>query len=340
MRIFTKEITFLNDQRSCRKMFIGSIDSVESKRLNKLRKRKIAETSSTAKRLQVMATPDENEEFEWSDSGAFKSRNDDSNTTDYEVSTYNKQQTANIGKQMRVHMPHLAKACDRHGISDRAAATIATATLCDVGIVTPQNYSKVIDSSKIRRARSQLRESFQAHQQDDAILGLYFDGRKDKTMENVFEEDGKYHRKIVREEHISVVSEPACEYFCHCKTDSGSSRDIVSSLIEAMENRKADLSKLTAMGCDGTAVNTGHIGDVICLMELHLPRPSQWCICLLHANELLLRFLFKRLDGETSGPFVFSGAMGKALATCEKMPIKRFKRIDCSLPLLGKKDLR
>ena len=34
----TKEITFLNDQRSSRKTFIGSIDPVESKRLNKLKK--------------------------------------------------------------------------------------------------------------------------------------------------------------------------------------------------------------------------------------------------------------------------------------------------------------
>ena len=73
--------------------------------------------------------------------------------------------------------------------------------------MTSQDSSKVIDRSKIRRARSQLRESLQAHRQDDAILGLYFDGRKVKTMESVFQEDDKYHWKIVTEEHISVVSE-------------------------------------------------------------------------------------------------------------------------------------
>ena len=69
--------------------------------------------------------------------------------------------------------------------------------------------------------RSQLKESFQAHRQYDAILGLYFDGRKDKKTKNVFEEDVKYHRRIVTEEQISVVSEPACGHFCHFKTDSG-----------------------------------------------------------------------------------------------------------------------
>ena len=83
-----------------------------------------------------MAIQDKIIEFEMSDSSAAESRNEDSNTIDNEGSTYNKQQTVNTSKQMRIHMPNLAKACDRHGISDRA-----TATLCDVGIATSQDSS-------------------------------------------------------------------------------------------------------------------------------------------------------------------------------------------------------
>ena len=93
------------------------------------------------------------------------------------------------------------------------------------------------------------------------------------------------------EEHGSVISEPAGEYFCHFKTDSGSNRDIVSSLIQAFENRNLDLLKLTVMECDGTAVNTDHDGGVIRLIRLHLFKPFQWCVCLLHANKLPLRHL-------------------------------------------------
>jgi len=51
--------------------------------------------------------------------------------------------------------------------------------------VTPQNFSKVIDRSKIKRVRSQVRELFQAHHKDDATLGLYFDGKKKQ-------DDGKH----------------------------------------------------------------------------------------------------------------------------------------------------
>ena len=87
-------------------------------------------------------------------------------------------------------------------------------------------------------------------------------------------------------------------------------QDIVSSLVEAMENRNVDLSKLTFMGCDGTAVNTGHVGGVIRLMELHLSKSLLWCVFLLHANELPFRHSFKHSDKATSGPSAFSRAIG------------------------------
>ena len=47
----------------------------------------------------------------------------------------------------------------------------------------------------------------------------------------------------------------------------------------------------------------------------------------------------KHLDGATSDPSGFTGSIEKALISCEKMPTKRFKRIDCSLPLLNEKEL-
>ena len=53
----------------------------------------------------------------------------------------------------RRDLPILARTCDRHGISDRAAAAIASAVLQDFGIITPTYSSKVIDKNKIRRPK-------------------------------------------------------------------------------------------------------------------------------------------------------------------------------------------
>ena len=60
--------------------------------------------------------------------------------------------------------------------------------------------------------------------------------------------------------------------FFNFKTDSGSSSEIFSSFIEAMDNRNVDLSILTYMGLNGTTVNTNYVRGVIRLTELHLPR--------------------------------------------------------------------
>ena len=42
--------------------------------------------------------------------------------------------------------------------------------------------------------------------QHDNFLGLYFNGKNDKMLEDMFE-DGKYHQRVV-EECISMISKP------------------------------------------------------------------------------------------------------------------------------------
>ena len=55
---------------------------------------------------------------------------------------------------MTINMPDLVKTCDRHSLLHRAATQLLL-QLYDVGIVTPQDSSKLFDWSRIRRARLQ-----------------------------------------------------------------------------------------------------------------------------------------------------------------------------------------
>jgi hypothetical protein len=82
--------------------------------------------------------------------------------------------------QMRVQLPNLAKEADRFGISDCAAASLATAVLVDFGIVTQTDQSHVIDKNKVRRERHKLRKVLQKERNEsvDNISSIYFDGRK------------------------------------------------------------------------------------------------------------------------------------------------------------------
>lgn len=62
-------------------------------------------------------------------------------------------------------------------------------------------------------------------------------------------------------------------------------------------------------------------------IEKSLGFPVHWIVCLLHMNELPLRALFKRLDGETSGPKAFKGQIGKQLAGVNERSICDFEKV-------------
>lgn len=74
-----------------------------------------------------------------------------------------------------MELPEVARIADRFGISDRAAAALATATLVDFEIISSDDKTFVIDRSKIRRHRKKLRESQTWNLNFTDIQGLYFD---------------------------------------------------------------------------------------------------------------------------------------------------------------------
>lgn len=198
----------------------------------------------------------------------------------------------------------------------------------------------VIDRHKLRRERQRVRTSLQ--NEDDVsslpILGIYFDGRKDKTFSQ--SKDGEnYHRRVKTEEHISIVKEPESVYWGHVTPSSGSAKSISSSITNFLRDKKDTSDDIEAAECDGTPVNTGVKGGVIREMEKELGRALQWLVCLLHFNGLLLRHLFTYLDGPTSGPTSYTGPIGKALGKCEDLPVVKFNPIDCDIPSIVKVDV-
>ncbi|GBM66020.1 hypothetical protein AVEN_223154-1, partial [Araneus ventricosus] len=102
---------------------------------------------------------------------------------------------------------------DRFGISEQAGAAIVSAALQDVGIISESNVLNVVDRNKIRRGRAKARTTLLPRvikDYDHDQFGLYFDGRKDRTLSI---EDNR--RKVIIEEHISLVKEPGSEYIGH-----------------------------------------------------------------------------------------------------------------------------
>lgn len=136
---------------------------------------------------------------------------------------------------------------------------------------------------------------------------IYFDGRKDKTLKIVSKGNKKY-RKVVVEEHISVLKEPGSLYVGYATPLQGTANSIERAINALLKSNKICIDDILAIGCDGTVTNTGKFRGIIRLFEERLKRPLQWIICMLHLNELPLRHLFNKLDGKTSGPGSYNGA--------------------------------
>jgi len=319
-----------------RKMAMSSIDVLTTKKLNKNMHRKEIEANridkQNKKELCVNNTLEtiETDETYYTDTG--DNTDEDSNYSPNSMSSLSSTYSANKQSQMRLELPALALACDRTGISDRTAATIASAILQDVGIIKTDDTQHVIDRMKIRRERHKKRQDLKI-QTDMQPKSLYFDGRKDQTFINQ-KTDDKYYRNKITEEHITLIREPGSRFMGHCTPVNGTSISIKNSIISYLKTNDICTSKLLVIGCDGTVVNTGSKGGVIRLIEEQLNKPLQWVICQLHANELPLRHLFQHLDGKTSGPRGFSGALGKQLENCHKLPVKKFKPIKGNMPFL------
>ncbi|KAF2893366.1 hypothetical protein ILUMI_12807 [Ignelater luminosus] len=111
-------------------------------------------------------------------------------------------------RQMRDKLLLVAPACDRTGISDRSAAIIAFAVLRDVGIISEEDPSFIVDRSKIRRERSQMIQSLQNNNEIEQLIALYFDGRRDKIL-NVDKVVGIFHRSVKIEDHYILLKKLA-----------------------------------------------------------------------------------------------------------------------------------
>ena len=168
--------------------------------------------------------------------------------------------------------------------------------------------------------------------------GIYFDGRKDNTIVQQ-KIRAKMYRRVRKEEHISVIREPGGQYIGHVTPSNGTGSEIAKCILNYLKHVDFNMNELEAIGCDGTATNTGRKNGVIRNIEVKIQRPLQWFICLLHFNELPFRHLFEYLDGDTTGPASFCGEIGKQLPGCEKLPVVHFEAIESEDIIITKTDL-
>ena len=216
--------------------------------------------------------------------------------------------------QNRMIWSNLARMSERFQISDRAAAAISNSVMQDLGLITDDDKTYVIDRSKLRRERERCRPEIRKKEQENFKLvnAIYFDGRKDATQVTMQGPNDKFYRSVQLEDHYTMVGQPGEYYLSHFSTEDGKGRTIAQKIFNTIANTELH-DKLTVVGTDGPAVMTGKFNGCIRKLEELLNKPLQWVICLLHTNELPLRHVFTMLDGTTNSPDTFAGPIGKCL---------------------------
>ena len=230
-----------------------------------------------------------------------------------------------LNRQCRKDLPTVASMSYRYDASDRATAAIASAALYDYGVISKESLDNVVDKNKVRREKTKINSSSNEIKSRQ-IENLYFDGRKDNTL-TILEINGSKFKKIIKEDHISLLTEPENQYVGHITCKNSDAKSIVDKMLKFFNSKQVTCDKLSAMGCDNTNTNTGIHKGIIRQFEILLNRPLQWIICLLHANKLPLRHLIEYIDGSSTGPYNFSGSIGKLLNDCEKSAVVKYKKI-------------
>ena len=117
---------------------------------------------------------------------------------------------------------NLALASIRFDVSPAAAAALASGFLQDLiagGHLSPHMAYLVCDPNKLRRSRQGVmvsaRSNDQGNHQGTKIVGLGYDGGKDKTRTMIPDSSGKLHPRVIKEEHVSVTEEPSGRYLGH-----------------------------------------------------------------------------------------------------------------------------
>ena len=147
----------------------------------------------------------------------------------------------------------------------------------DLGRLTDTNRDMMLDRNILINQRKRFRIENKPVRQK--LGGLYFDGKKDMTIQK--------NGPSTVEEHITFINEPGHHYITHTSPISGKSEHVAASIINGMTEE--ELEELKVVGADGTSGNTGVNKGVIMRIEYHLHRKLHWNVCNIYVCSILIR---------------------------------------------------
>lgn len=229
--------------------------------------------------------------------------------------------------QTRLEMKHFSAELRRYFVSDRAGSALWNAAVKDLelaGLISCDEETRkslIVDRYKCRREKEKfgmtvLNEKNEKIENEGGFVCLGVDGKRDRNtkIEETTTINGieSITRRTGVEEHQVYTSEPNGEYLSHSALKSGTGESLAQDFVEVLADTQSKDS-LRAVLCDGCKANTGWKSGMFVNIERKINSQLLCCSCMLHANELYLREVFIKCDGNfgTTGPESFGGPLGK-----------------------------
>lgn len=214
---------------------------------------------------------------------------------------------------------NVLEAVDACEIGPRKASQVLSAYALSVG-------NKKIDKATAQRAldRSRREKVAKVGASASHCTAVFCDGRNDKVrMGGAGAPSDTLH-------NISVNMHPGDIFVGHFSCPGRhTGRAVAEQLVEFLARRGIQTEttdKIRFVGGDGTNSVVGYQSGMMAELEKLLGRPLTRIVCLNHHAELPFRALFRVLDGHTTGPFSFSGPIGKMMGgAVHELPIVKFK---------------
>ena len=169
---------------------------------------------------------------------------------------------------------------ERYDVKDTPLAAIISGLFVDIGWITNQKRSRILDRCAVRRQRKQCRLENMPTEKSD-MTGLYFDGKIDVTIQK----DGTKKK----EEHITMLNEPGGQYLCHAVSDGHKALDIFNSIKQKLGD---DIQYLKVLGADGTNTNTGRRNGALSLIENHIHCKCHWNVSIYKHIHIIYIYYF------------------------------------------------
>ena len=215
----------------------------------------------------------------------------------------------------------------RNECSSNVGAALANALLYDIKYLLKNDVDIkdiLIDKCKLDRAKSKVKivsEDVDSEQKKQLIC-LGVDSKLDqitKTSKVINSPQGEVLKKCIKPEHHLTFTyedgESSGNYLTHRTIPvTGATSLVLATETFSVLQEHNSLESIQAVLLDNTATNTGPISGLVVKLEEFLKRKLYLIGCALHQNELPLRALFVKLDGDTTGPRSFSGLLGKRCA--------------------------